>query len=114
MREFTSLIMVRLVDSSPSTNFMFLSDHFDFTPTVADDEGGASWKCDNTFVIDKPNDDAIRQFKVPRNAIVTLRTSDRRSCEIGTADIPARVHIVTHLQKAQLIVNCTMTTNPLA
>lgn len=113
MKEFTSLIKVKPVGSTVNTVFEFMADHFDFTPTAADDEGGPSWKCDKTFVIDKPSGDAMQYFRVPRNAIVTLTASDRNTYDVGTDEVPARVQVVGHLQKAQLIVNCTMLTNPL-
>ncbi len=114
MKEFTSLITVRLVGSSPQDAYEFMADHFDYDPSVTDDEGGVSWNCDNTFVIDKPSDEAARLFSVPRSAVLTLRASDRTSFEIGTDEVPARVQIVGHLQKAQLIVSCTMLSNPLS
>ncbi len=114
MKEFTSLIRVRLVGSSTPATFEFMADHFDYEPSVTDDEGGVSWNCDKTFVIDKPSDDATRLFSVPRSAILTLMASDRTSFEIGTDEVPARVQVAGHLQKAQLIVSCTMLSNPLS
>lgn len=113
MKEFTTLLKVSPVGSTVSTSFEFLADFFDFTPTASDDEGGAAWNCDKTFVIDTPDEQALQYFRIPRNAIVTLMTSDRKTHDIGTDEIPARVHIVRHLQKAQLIMACTMLSNPL-
>ena len=114
MKEFTSLLKVTPVGSSVSIVFEFMADHYDFTPSVSDDEGGASWNCDKTFTIDKPDSSAIDYFRIPRLAIVTLTTSDRVPHQVGTDDIPARVHIVEHLQKAQLIMRCVMLSNPLS
>lgn len=114
MKEFTSLIKVKPVDSTVNTVFELMADYFDFTPSASDDEGGPSWNCDKTFVIDKPSGNASQYFRVPRNAIVTLTASDRTTYDVGTDEVPARVQVVGHLQKAQLIVHCTMLTNPLA
>ena len=112
MREFTSLLKVSPIDGT--SPFEFMADHFEFTPTASDEEGGVSWNCDKTFVIDLPEKKAMQYFAIPRKAIITLTASDRSSFKIGTTDVPARVHITSHLQKAQLIVDCTMLTDPLA
>lgn len=112
MEEFTSLITVYLTSESSATAYEFMADNFDFTPTANDDEGGASWNCDKIFVIDTPSHDTIRRFRVPRSAIVTLRTSGRAIMELGTHEVPARVQVVEQLQKSQLIVRCTMTKEP--
>mgnify|MGYP003491133235 FL=1 len=112
MREFTSLLKVSPIDGT--SPFEFMADHFEFTPTASDEEGGVSWNCDKTFVIDLPEKKAMQYFAIPRKAIITLTASDRSSFNIGTTDVPARVHITSHLQKAQLIVDCTMLTDPLA
>ena len=111
MKEFTSKISICLVDTL-CASFEFLADHFDFTPAVMDDEGGISWNCDKTLVIDTPSEDTLRLFRVPRKAIVSLKASDRTVLNLGTKEIPARVHIVEHLQKSQLIIRCTMVTAP--
>lgn len=97
-----------------SSTFEFMADHFEFTPTSSDEEGGVSWNCDKTFVIDLPEKKALQYFAIPRKAIITLSASDRSTFDIGTIEVPARVHITTHLQKAQLIAACTMLTDPLA
>jgi hypothetical protein len=112
MREFTSLLKVSPIDGT--SPFEFMADHFEFTPTVSDEEGGVSWNCDKTFVIDLPEKKAMQYFAIPRKAIITLTASDRSDFDIGTTEVPARVHITSHLQKAQLIVDCTMLTDPLA
>ena len=112
MKEFTSLITVFLTSESPATEYEFMADHFDFTPTANDDEGGASWNCDKIFVIDTPSPDIIRCFRVPRSAIVSLKTSDRTIMKIGTPEVPARVQVVEQLQKSQLIMHCTLTKKP--
>lgn len=113
MKEFTSLIQVKPVGSTDTTIAKFMADHFDFTPSSADDEAGTSWNCDKTFVIDKPSDSEMQRFHVPRNAIVTLKDSTGTQYDIGSDEVPARVQIVGHLQKAQLILTCTMLHNPL-
>lgn len=112
MKEFTSLLKVTPTDGTAA--FEFLADHFDFNPTSADEEGGISWSCDKTFVIDIPEKKALQYFAIPRKAIVTLTASDRTTYDIGATEVPARVHIQAHLQKAQLIMDCTMLANPLA
>lgn len=94
--------------------FEFMADHFEFTPSASEEDAGISWDCDKTFFIDLPDKKAMLYFSIPRKSIVTLVASDRTTFNIGTLEVPARVHISSHLQKAQLIVNCTMLTDPLA
>lgn len=112
MREFTGLLKVAPTDGTAA--FEFLADPFDFNPTSSDEEGGISWSCDKTFVIDTPEKKALQYFAIPRPAIVSLTASDRTTFNIGTTEVPARVHIQSHLQKSQLIMDCTMLTDPLS
>lgn len=112
MREFTSFLKVTPIDGTAP--FEFMTDHFEFTPTTSDEEGGVSWNCDKTFVIDLPEKKALQYFAIPRKTIITLTASNRSTFDIGTTEVPARVHITSHLQKAQLIAVCTMLTDPLA
>lgn len=112
MREFTSILKVTPMDGT--SPFEFMADHFEFTPTASDEESGISWNCDKTFVIDRPDKKAMLYFSIPRKSIVTLAASDHTTFNIGTSEVPARVHISSHLQKVQLIVDCTMLTDPLA
>lgn len=112
MREFTSLMKVSPLDGT--STFEFLADHFEFTPTVSNEEAGITWNCSKTFVIDYPEQKAMQYFRFPRKAIVTLSASDRTSFALGSQECPARVHISSHLQKAQLIVDCTMLEDPLS
>lgn len=111
MKEFTSLIKVASVTDAKS--FEFFADYFEFTPTSSEDDGGVYWTCDKTFVIDMPDEEALLYFGIDRNAIVTLTSSDRTTHEIGTDEIPARVRISVHLNKAQLVMTCKMLKNPL-
>lgn len=112
MREFTNLLKVAPTDGTSA--YEFLADRIDFTPTASDEGRGVSWSCDKTFVIDVPEKNVLRYFSIPRPAIVTFTASDRTTFDIGTMEVPARVRIQTHLQKAQLVMACTMLTDPLA
>lgn len=112
MKEFVNLVSVSLVGGD--TAYEFLADTFSFQPSFADDEGGPVWDCSHTFIVDTPDDDALRTFARPRQAIVTLKDSDGLLYDIGTTDIPARVSIARHLQRCILTVDCRSLTDPLA
>lgn len=120
MTEFSNLIQVSLAGSSQET-FQFLADAFTFEPTPTEENGGTYWDCSKTFVVDLPEDSALRVFKIPRKAIVTLKRVGRESMystskayQIGTGDVPARVQLARHLNKASLIVRCKMLSDPLS
>jgi len=111
MLEFTNLLKVSPVGQTDTYEFM--ADYFDFSPTSSDDDGGLVYDCGKTFVIDLPDTDVLAFFRFPRLCTVTLKTSAQTLITIGTCDIPARVHIAPHLQKAQLIMECKMLKSPL-
>ncbi len=119
MIEFSNLIGVSLVGSA-SVSFQFEADEFTFEPSPTEENGGVYWDCSKTFVIEMPDSEALARLKIPRNAIVSLSRAHRMGIEcasngiqIGTEQIPARVQISRHLNKAKLIVSCKMLTNPL-
>lgn len=119
MIEFSNQIGVSLVGATLGT-FQFTADTFTFEPSPTEENGGIYWDCGKSFVVDLPDNDALNALKIPRNAIVTLSSMQRMSIEctssehrIGTKDIPARVQLYRHLNKATLVVKCKMLTNPL-
>ena len=67
----------------------------------------------DTIVIDLPDEETRRTFAVERSAIVTVKTSDRKTHNIGTSNIPARVQISSNLTSANLVIKCKMLTDPL-
>ncbi len=111
MKEFTSSITVQLVYYN--NTYQFDADPFEFSPQATDDDGGILWDCTQTFVVDTPDDAALREFRYPRVAIVTLKDSHQHSYQVGTREVPARVHLSRHLQKTVLALTCQMLTNPL-
>lgn len=119
MIEFSCLVGVSLI-GSPEKRNIFMADPFTFEPSMTEENGGVYWDCSKTFVVDIPDNDTINEFKTARNAIVTISdvsrisaTQDPVEYRIGTEDIPARVQIIKHLNKAKLAVKCKMLTNPL-
>lgn len=115
MIEFLNIIKVSLLEgkSNPNKVYEFIADDFSYIPQFTDNEAGNCWNCDKTIVIDKPDSDVRRVFSIERNAIVTIKSSDRRHYQIGTSDIPARVQISSNLTSANLIIKCKMLTDPL-
>lgn len=120
MIEFSNLIKVSLLGNLKG-DFQFMADTFTFEPSPTEGNGGTYWDCTKTFVVDKPDDEALSKFKIPRSAIVTLSNLYRGRTElvprlyrIGTSEVPARVQITQHLDKASLIVRCKMLSDPLA
>ena len=113
MKEFSNLLLVTPVEGSSQEPFQFIADHFDYQPESSDEDPGISWNCDHVFVIERPDDEVIRFFCIPRSCILTLRDSAGYSFHIGTSDIPARVNITSHLYRCQLVVSCKMLSNPL-
>lgn len=119
MIEFSCLVGVSLI-GSPEKWDIFMADPFTFEPSIAEENGGVYWDCSKTFVVDIPDNDTINEFKTARNAIVTISDVSRISAtqgpaeyRIGTEDIPARVQLIKLLNKAKLVVQCKMLTNPL-
>ncbi len=116
MIEFSNLIQVTLTDSInnyPNKVYEFIADPFSYIPQLTDNDAGNYWNCDKTIVIDIPDADTRRFFSIERSAIVRIKTSDRRSYKIGTADIPARVQISSNLTSVNLVIKCKMLTDPL-
>jgi len=112
MKEFTSLISVIPINLS-GTTYNFMADYFTFTPSPSDDNAGMYYNCDKTFVIDMPDHDTVKYFTIPRSCIVKIKSSDQVMFPIGTEDIPAKVCISIHLNKASLVIACKMLHNPL-
>lgn len=116
MLEFLNTVQVSLVN--PTRNgqrkkYEFIADTFSYIPQLTDNESGNYWNCDKTIVVDLPDEETRRTFSIERSAIVTIKTSDRKSHNIGTADIPARVQISSNLNSANLVIKCKMLTDPL-
>lgn len=131
MIEFSNLITVQLLGGSKQS-YTFLADSFTFEPSLQEENGGVYWDCNKAFYVDMPDSDALSALSIPRNAIVCLSNVRRMSIEcdpnvprmnpecapnvyrIGTEGIPARVQLVSHLNKATLQVKCKMLRNPLS
>lgn len=116
MLEFLNAVQVRLVnpDKHGKKNvYDFVADTFSYIPQLTDNDAGNYWNCDKTLVIDLPDEEVRRVFSVERSAIVTIKTSDRKTHRIGTSDIPARVQISSNLTSANLVIKCKMLTDPL-
>lgn len=116
MIEFSNLIQVMPTipdKSNPDKVYEFVANPFSYIPQLTDNEAGNCWNCDKTIVIDLPGIETLRFFSIERNAIVTVKTSDRRCYKIGTADIPARVQISSNLTSANLVIKCKMLVDPL-
>ena len=110
MREFTNLVTVELLTGA---TYEFLADRVDFDPAFQDEEGGPLWDCSQTFVVDEPDDLSLEAFAWPRLATVTLKDSKQQTYQIGTREVPARVSLQRHLQRARLTVDCQMVSDPL-
>ena len=116
MLEFLNAIQVSLVNPDGHGKekvYDFVADTFSYIPQLTDNEAGNYWNCDKTIVIDLPDEETRRTFAVERSAIVTVKTSDRKTHNIGTSNIPARVQISSNLTSANLVIKCKMLTDPL-
>lgn len=116
MLEFLNAIQVSLVNPDGHGKekvYDFVADTFSYIPQLTDNEAGNYWNCDKTIVIDLPDEETSRTFAIERSAIVTIKTSDRKTHNIGTSDIPARVQISSNLNTANLVIKCKMLTDPL-
>lgn len=112
MLEFSNLIKVTPTSIDNPHTYEFVADSFSFTPQITDNDAGNFWNCDKTIIIECP-EPAIRNFfAIERSAIVTLRTSNRRSLYIGTKEIPARVQISSNINSSNLIIKCKMLVDP--
>ena len=118
MKEFSQLIDLQLLDS-PSATLTLLCDPFTFQPPQPDSEAGTAYLCDLTLTVDTPPYknlhplQSLHHLQSPRNAIITLRTTDGDTFHIGSTLIPARVSLVPHLNRSRLIIKCTSLSNPL-
>ena len=116
MLEFLNAIQVSLVNPDGHGKgkvYDFVADTFSYIPQLTDNEAGNYWNCDKTIVIDLPDEETRRTFAVERSAIVTVKTSDRKTHNIGTSNIPARVQISSNLTSANLVIKCKMLTDPI-
>jgi len=116
MLEFLNTVQVSLVNpvrEGQKKVYDFVADTFTYIPQLTDNEAGNYWNCDKTIVIDLPDEETLRIFAIERSAIVTIKTSDRKTHRVGIIDIPARVQISSNLNSANLIIKCKMLTDPL-
>ena len=114
MLEFSNLIKVESTSDDKPKSYQFIADSFSYIPQLTSDDGSSYWNCDRTIVIDRPDESARKFFSIERNAIVTIRRSDRTEIRIGTRDIPARVQISSNLTSSNLIIKCKMLRDPLS
>lgn len=112
MLEFTNLIRVEPL-SSENKVYELMANTFSYIPQSSDNDSGNYWNCDKTIVIDLPDAATRKFFSIERNAIITIKTSDGRSFDIGTREVPARVQISSNLTSANLIIKCKMLKDPL-
>lgn len=117
MVEFTGHVQVIVLSFTSTTIssdgiYDFMSDAFDFQPVPSDDDGGLSYNCDKTLVIDTPSDSMLRTFAIPRSCMVKFFSCDGREFIVGSSRIPARVLIIPQLQRSQLKISCKMLANP--
>ena len=116
MLEFLNTVQVSLVNPNrvgQKNVYEFIADTFSYIPQLTDNEAGNYWNCDKTIIVDLPDEEIRRTFAIERRAIVTIKTSDRKTHRIGSLDIPARVQISSNLNSANLIIKCKMLTDPL-
>ena len=116
MLEFLNTVQVTLVNPNregKNNVYDFIADTFSYIPQLTDNEAGNYWNCDKTIIVDLPDEEIRRTFAIERRAIVTIKTSDRKTHRIGSLDIPARVQISSNLNSANLIIKCKMLTDPL-
>ena len=116
MLEFLNTVQITLVNQirdGQKKVYDFVADTFTYIPQLTDNEAGNYWNCDKTIVIDLPDEETRRIFAIERSAIVTIKTSDRKTHNIGTSDIPARVQISSNLNSANLLIKSKMLTDPL-
>lgn len=111
MLEFLNLIRVQPI-SSDNQYYEFVADTFSYIPQLTDNDAGNYWNCDNTIIIDIPDYATRRFFHVERSAIVTIKTSDRKSYNIGTVQVPAKVQISSNMTTCSLIIKCKMLSDP--
>ena len=116
MLEFLNVIQVSLVNPDKHGKkkvYDFVAETFSYIPQLTDNDACKYWNCDKTIVVDLPNEETRRTLSIERSAIVTIKTSDRKTHCIGTESIPARVQISSNLTSANLIIKCKMLTDPL-
>ena len=116
MLEFLNAMQVCLVNPDKHGNknvYDVVADTFSYIPQLTDNDAGNYWNGDKAIVIVLPDEETRRVFSVERSAIVTIKTSDRKTHSIGTSDIPARVQIFSNLTSANLTIKCRMLTDPL-
>ncbi len=115
MIEFSNLIRITpITQSTTGSNRVYelIADAFSYIPQLTDSEAGNYWNCDKTIIIDLPNNEARRFFKIARKATLEIKSTDGRRYQIGTPDLPAMVQISSNLTSANLTIHCQMLTDP--
>ncbi len=113
MIEFSNIIQVTPISDGSNNVYEFVSDSFTYIPQMNQDESGNCWNCDKTIIIDNPDADSIEFFSIERSSIVTIRCSNRKSFQIGTLEIPARVIISSNINSCSLTIRCKSIRDPL-
>lgn len=112
MKELSVVLRVRPVRKMRQAEYRFFADSFSFVPSVEDSDPGRLFDCSKDITIETPPADILREFSVPRSAVVCLRDSSGEEISIGTDDIPATVFISANLNTSTLKISCKMLHSP--
>ena len=114
MKELSIVIRVTPLGPMTKQKYEFLAaDYFTFNPKSSESSAGVCYNCDQEIYIDMPSSSDIGDFSIPRSAIVTFRDGSGKDYRIGTAEIPATVHISPLLNSALFSLKCKMLASPL-
>jgi hypothetical protein len=115
MKEFSNRIHILLSDNSYVGPILsLLVDEFKFIPTPELSDAGILFNCDLTLYLSNPVEDVLLALKREKTGIITLFDTLGGEYPIGSSSIPARIHLIEHLNRSILYIRCFMTTNPLS
>lgn len=126
MKEFCNIISLYLVQDiqsfqngvltlKPGRSAVILhADEFTLTPKVVVSESGILYNVEEDITVDKVPDSDVSVYRIDRRAILQIKVSPGGDViYLGTLSLPAKVYIVTHLNKYTLHIESKSFQSPL-
>lgn len=112
MKELSIQINVIPVKTMSQEAYSFLADEFTIDPVPEKSDAGIIYNCNKDIIIDMPSTNTISEFSIEKSVLVEFKDTRGKKYIIGTTDLPAKVIITPHLNKATLSISCKMMQTP--
>ena len=114
MRELSLQIGVEILHqkSEPKNIVLMANDYYQLQNLHTSNAAGLLIDCNQSIIIDKPDEKICKEFVYSRRCIVKFEDSTGKKYFLGTQEFPALVTIVPDLNVARLNIKCKMLKSP--